>query len=714
MWPVGVAICAAMGCGRVNDDGASSAGVGGAAGGAGSGSAGRPTVTGGASGAGTGSSGASGGGNGGAVDGGAAGAAGLAGGTGGTCGSGAGGSSTGAGGSMAMPCAPNAPLAPARVWQLSDQEYVTVVRQIFGVSLSDAEAPKAERSAQPGEYANFSEARTVDFNAANAYARAAEIVATRVAADLPCAPPDDACVEAYLRRTVPRAYRRAITDADVANLMSLYRGAAATDGAAVGAGLALQAVLMSPFFLYRTEVGTNAAGASSPVSLTPHELASALSFMFLDSAPDDALWCAAESGALASPSELAAQVDRLLALPGARQNLARTVSYWLGLEAPSTPKNHFVFPVYTPELAVDLDKSVKAFLDDVLWNGHLTDLFTSSTVFVNAQLSSVYSIMGGLDTTLVPIQTHVPERSAGLLTQPGMLMATNRGAALGDVVHRGLFVYRALLCGSDAGNLPPPPADEAAVAATMTGTEREKAGKRAAMTCGACHSLVDPLGLLFERYDAIGRYSATAELVPDAQAPGGYAWSTSPTPIDTSAVLSPSLGADLAGPVADVARLASKLVASKKRVAYCAARYVGQYSVGHDTKDSCTTKAAGDVFLQSESFADLSIHRDISGLHHPRSGEAMKNRRTKNQRSRLTRRAALGGLGSAAGAAVLLRPLVAEAEGLLPQRFLYIHYPCGTVSDSQAKARTPIGIGFLTARRARTTRRRRSSICSPA
>jgi hypothetical protein len=140
----------------------------------------------------------------------------------------------------------------------------------------------------------------------------------------------------------------------------------------------------------------------------------------------------------------------------------------------------------------------------------------------------------------------------------------------------------------------------------MTGTEREKAAKRAAMTaCGGCHGLVDPLGLVFERYDALGRYSETAELVPDPEAPGGYKWSTSPTPIDTSAVLSSTLGAGLAGSVADVGQLAGRLVESKSRVAYCAARYVGQYSVGYDAKTSCTTNAVGDVFLQSESFADL-------------------------------------------------------------------------------------------------------------
>jgi hypothetical protein len=226
-------------------------------------------------------------------------------------------------------------------------------------------------------------------------------------------------------------------------------------------------------------------------------------------------------------------------------------------------------------------------------------------VYVNAQLSSVYSIMGGLDTTFVPIQTQLPERSAGLLTQPGMLMAMNRWDALGDVVHRGLFVYRALLCGADTGDLAPPPPDEATIAATMTGTEREKVAKRAAMSCGGCHGLTDPLGLVFERYDAIGRYSATAQVVPDPQGPGGYSWITTPAPIDTSAVLSTFLGPDLAGPVANVTELAAKLAASKRRVAFCAARYVGQYSVGYDTKDSCTVKSAGNVFEQSESFEDL-------------------------------------------------------------------------------------------------------------
>jgi hypothetical protein len=569
-------------CGKVSDAPVAPAGAGGASGAAGA--------------AGSSSAAADAAGLGGGVAGGG-GAAGSAGADGG-----------GAGGAGGAACAPQASLAPARVWQLTDREYVNVVRQVFGISLSDVEAPKVDPSA-PGVFNNDSEIRQVDFNDAVEYDRAAEVVAVRAAANLTsflsCATLDEACVEAFLKKTLPRAYRRPVAPSDVADLMTLYRGAASTDGVAAGVGLVVQAILMSPFFLYRTELGTDAAIATTEVTLTPYELASALSFMFIDSAPDDPLWSAAESGDLANLSTLAGQVQRLLALPDARANLDRMVSYWLDVEAPATVKNRQAFPVYTPELAVDLDKSLKTFLDDVVWKGRLSDLFTSSRVYVNAQLSSVYSITGGLDATFVPVDMPNPERRAGILTQPGMLMAMNKNEAIADVVHRGLFVYRSLLCGADAGDIPPPPADEAAVAATMTGTEREKAAKRAMLSCGGCHSLIDPLGLVFERYDAIGRYNATLQVAPDPMEPGKFVWTTSPTPIDTSAVAAPLLGMDLAGPIGDVGELARKLAGAKKRVAYCAARHVGRYAVGYDPKDSCTVRAAGDVFLQSESFQDL-------------------------------------------------------------------------------------------------------------
>src|SRR5205814_9097836 len=144
---------------------------------------------------------------------------------------------------------------------------------------------------------------------------------------------------------------------------------------------------------------------------------------------------------------------------------------------------------------------VKSFIDDVVWHGHLDDLFTSQKVYANAELGTLYGLPGASGTALTPITVTAPERSAGILTQPGMLATANKWDGPGDPIHRGLFVYYALICGGNAGKIGDPPANAAEIAAKMTGTEREKAAQRANLSCGGCHSLMDPLGLTFERHD---------------------------------------------------------------------------------------------------------------------------------------------------------------------------------------------------------------------
>lgn len=364
----------------------------------------------------------------------------------------------------------------------------------------------------------------------------------------------------------------------------------------------MQAALQAPSFLYRTEIGTNAATASAPVQLTPYEVASALSFMTLESVPDDTLWAHAADGTLAQPSVLAAEVERLLALPAAQQVLTKKASYWLGLEAlQQKAKDQKLYPEFTPALKASLYASTQAFLDHTLWQGKLSDLFTSATVYADSTLASVYGLGTVTAGGLTPLQ--VPERNAGILSQPGFLAAANKWGDRGDPIHRGLFVYDSFICG---GTLPPPPADAFAIAASLTGSEREKVAARAKMSCGACHSFFDPLGLAFERYDAIGRYSESRYVELDP-ASGISAWKTSAQPIDASAVLPASLGEHFAGPVAGVGELASRLAGAGDVVARCAAKQLVEYSLGYnpEAQNSCELEVVKKRFAESGSFVEF-------------------------------------------------------------------------------------------------------------
>ena len=522
---------------------------------------------------------------------------------GGTVGVGTGGTTIVGGSGAAGPaaCTASASLAPARIWRITDEQYVNVVAQVFGVRVPPE---VTEADTQPADYTNFSEAPklTVQASVANAYQLAAHnaalgAVTANLAVFLPCGQvaPTDACVERFIRNRVARAFARPVTDAEVTDLLALYH-AGLVDNVATGIRLIIEATLQSPSFLYRTEIGASGAGGGSgltsgSVTLTATEVADAVSFSLLDSVPDDSLWQKALDGSLLNPGVLASEVDRLLASPAVQTNLGNKAGFWLGVEKLRSivPKNTTLFPEFTAELKQNLYDSAKMFVGDLLTHGNLSDLLTSRRMYVNANLAKVYGIPGVTGTSLVPMDVQLPERSAGILTQPAVLAAWSHPDR-GDVVHRGLFIYNALVCGS---TVPAPPANAATVAATFPkdATERELANLRAtnAAGCGACHALFDPLGLATERYDPIGRYN----MVDAAN-----------KVIDSSTVIT-RLGPDLDGPVADLPDLVAKLK-SGKRVSECAARNLAVFVLGRSVVDdhSCALQQVKDRFAATGTFTD--------------------------------------------------------------------------------------------------------------
>jgi hypothetical protein len=502
--------------------------------------------------------------------------------------------------------------APARVWQLTDDQYVNVVRDVLGITLTGSDTEITTVKSTSGIFANYSESKgLVSLSAVTSYQTAAVKVSAQAETKIQTllglssatAVPTAAQIATFLKTKVARLFRRPLTDAEVTAFTDVYN-AGLPAGAPKALGWIVQAALQSPSFIYRSELGTNAATSTEPIKLTAHELASALSFLFLDTSPDDALWAKAEAGTLVDPAVLATEVTRLLALPAAQANLGLQGSYWLQLEKfPARSKDRTLFPEFTDTLETTLYKSALSSIQDMVLRGNLSDLFTSTKMYVNAEMGTVYGIAGATGSTLVNVTVNKPERNAGLLTHPAMLAASNQRMALGDPIHRGLFIYDSLLCGGTAGALPPPPADANAIAATMMGTERELSNQRAKLSCGGCHALFDPVGLAFERYDAIGRYSETRYVASNA---GMTSWATATSPIETSATLSDRLGPEMAGPVAGVADLSTRL-RSGTRLAYCAASHLAEYSLGHDpnAQNSCELQVVKDAFAKSGSFVDL-------------------------------------------------------------------------------------------------------------
>ncbi len=505
-----------------------------------------------------------------------------------------GGANSGAGASSsggdAAPCDSSASLAPARIWRITDEEYVKVVSQVFGVGMP---AEVTEPAVPGADFSNTSEHAQVNIDIAKQYQSAAHqaallAVSSHLKAFLPCGEqaPSDACIEGFIRNRVARAFSRAVTATEVQSLVALYKSSGA-DGVATGIRLIIEAALQAPSFLYRTELGSAPdSGPTAKVTLTPYELATAISFALTDSVPDDALWAKAEDRSIVRPEVTSAEVERLLALPITQKNLSHMAGFWLGTEKIPAATKDDTYPMYTAQVQSDLYASTQLFVQDVFSNGTVTDLLTSSKLYMNESLAKVYGVSGVTGTAMQAVTSTAPERSMGIISQPGILAAFGHPYET-DVVHRGLYLYYSFACGVA---IPPPP--DGAFAANQNlpanSTQRDRANFRAGNgACKPCHANFDPLGLATEHYDGIGRYSAT-------NAHGD---------IDSSSTVI-NLG-ELNGPISGLPDLVARLKTGR-RVPDCAVTNLSQFVLGREVKTdhSCALAAIKDKFAATGSFKD--------------------------------------------------------------------------------------------------------------
>jgi Protein of unknown function (DUF1592)/Protein of unknown function (DUF1588)/Protein of unknown function (DUF1595)/Protein of unknown function (DUF1585) len=502
-------------------------------------------------------------------------------GVGGTTATGGSGGGTAAGGTAAT-CRADGSLAPARISLITDDEYTNMVRDVFGVTF----VPET-MAVRTGEYPLNENAEVASADVAKQYLRAADQVAAKLK---PCgnAALGADCVESFLRQKLPRVWKRPVADAEIASLIAIFNGGL-PDGGQRSLDLVMEAALGSGAFLYRTEIGTDASGPSGSVALSGYELANAVSFSLLATVPDDVLWAKAADGTIAQPAVLSAEVDRLLALEPARDILATKVGFYLDVEKiPVVSKDAKTFPEFTATLQSSLYQSAKLFLNDLVWNGSLSDLFTSNKYYANEEIAKVYGLPPVQGSGLVEIELPA-ERNAGILTHPGLLATSNQHTASDDIVHRGLWVYGNLVCGIAVGS---PPANAASVAASLMGTERVKAQARDALPgCGVCHHYFDPFGMASESFDPIGRYRT---IDPDDN-----------LPVVSESTIT-DLGADIDGPVSSMKDIADRLKTGR-RVADCAVVHLAEYTLDHNPnqENSCAIQQIKDNFAASGKFVDL-------------------------------------------------------------------------------------------------------------
>ena len=326
-------------------------------------------------------------------------------------------------------------------------------------------------------------------------------------------PPDNATpqvVTEHLHRFAERAWRRPVKQEELADYLQAYRSELeAGEKPADAYRIAMQGVLTSRHFIYLVE--------GDPVareSLNDSELASRLSYFLWSSMPDDALVAAVSAGTLNGES-LQKEVDRMLDDSKSSRFIDDFVRQWLQLHRLGMfPPDKKLYPTYDAWLETSLRaEPIEFFREMFSKNLPIDSILDSNWTMANARLCDFYGLPAPTTEGFQRVSLKPEDHRGGLLTMGAVLGLTSDGTRHRPV-HRGVWVSEAIF-----GKTPPPPPANVDPIETIppTGTKitiRQRIEAHAKIaSCAACHRTIDPLGLAFDQYDAVGQWR-THELVP--------------------------------------------------------------------------------------------------------------------------------------------------------------------------------------------------------
>ncbi len=466
-----------------------------------------------------------------------------------------------------------------RIWRLTAEQYENTLNALVPGGATGVSNPFA--GAESGlRFKNFAAVFGMPEAAADILVRAsgqfAPVWMKRLATKHTCAATLNAdCASKLVTDAGSQAFRRPLTGIEVTEYTQLVAARLPIDGPALAAQAALEAMLISPSFVFRSELGAGAPDAHGRVKLTPYEMASAISYTLVDGPPDAALMTAAAGGGLETAEQVRAQVVRLLgnldSNPIAPRFLAEYFTYH---EADGVFKDPVRAPYHDAEA---LMASTDEWMKDVLASGtpFIETLLTSNVGFVNGATAETYGVTASGDA--FSRITLPADQRGGILTQPSFLV-TYSAAETTDPILRGKFIARSLLCSSLPDVAPPqvPPLPDLGPDATMR--EKLSVHREAEPQCRVCHDLMDPLGLGLEAYDDTGRYRTEEK----------------GRPVDATGRVVGS--ADQDGPFDGGIELGQRL-AQSVTVEQCFVRHTFRFWMGRDELD-------GDACAVADAFAE--------------------------------------------------------------------------------------------------------------
>jgi len=454
--------------------------------------------------------------------------------------------------------------APGALRKLTVAQYRNSIHDVLGTEIIVPDDLEADTSVN-GYTAIAAAQGTVSATAAEKFEDAAydiaaqamtEPVRSRLVACTPAATTDDTCARQALSSIGNRAFRRPLTEVELGRFIGVANAAAVALGDFYsGMQFGVAAILQSVPFLYRVEVGEPDPKDATAYRYTASEMGSRLSYLIWNTTPDDELLGKVTDGTLVNTDVLKAQAQRLLASPRAKDGITTFHYERFSLaHLHHVAKDATTYPQMTESLLEAMGQEIQEVAADIVMNKRdYRELLTGRSTFVNGELASLYGLTASGTTFSKATFPDTSPRS-GVLTAAAFL-AINAGTIESSPTKRGKFIRETIMCQSVQL---PPPGVVTVIPPQPTKTMREKLAVHAVEpTCAGCHAMLDPIGLSFEHFDAIGAFRETDDGVA----------------LDVTGNLD-------GVPFAD-ARALTELLATLPITASCSVRNLYRYALGH-------------------------------------------------------------------------------------------------------------------------------------
>jgi hypothetical protein len=324
-----------------------------------------------------------------------------------------------------------------------------------------------------------------------------------------CKPASEAdevpCATKIFSNVARIAFRRPVTDRDLAAPLSFFKDGRSTGNFETGIQAGLMAIIASPKFLYRAEPAPANAPAGTVYKISDLELASRLSFFLWSQGPDQPLLDLAAQKKLSDPVILEQQVKRMLADARSKSLVSNFAFQWLKIrDLDKIDPDAVLFPNFDQNLRQAFRREIELFVESIIReNRSVMDFVSADYTFVNERLAAHYDIPDVRGNLFRRVTLTDPNRF-GLLGKGAVLTVTSYPNRTAPVL-RGAWILENIMGTPPAA---PPP--------DVEGFKENKEGEkpktvreimqlhRAKPSCNGCHGVMDPLGFALENFDAIG------------------------------------------------------------------------------------------------------------------------------------------------------------------------------------------------------------------